>query len=497
MYLKRRELLRRSALAGLGALAGAALPTNAATDQTTPPADRPNILWLIAEDLCPDIGCYGHPLVHTPHLDRLAGEGVRFTHCFSTAPVCSATRSAFMTGQYQTSIGAHQHRTVNKQPLPEGVRLLTDRFRDAGYFVMNGRPNFESPGKTDLNFAFEGALGGPDWRDRADGQPFFALVHFQETHRDFERDPDQPVNPADVTLPPYYPDHPLARRDWADYLECVQVLDRKVGSVLERLEHDGLADNTLVFFFGDHGRPHVRCKQWLYDGGIHIPLIVRLPGAVNVGRVDDRLVSAIDFAPACLNAAGLPVPETLQGQDFLTPDAPSARDAVFAARDRCDETFDRIRCVRTRRFKYIRNFYPQLPWTQTNLYKERKYPMLPLLRMLYVRGELTPEQSRFLAPCRPPEELYDLEADPHETHNLADSEEHVDTLARLRERLDRWIVETGDLGETPEDPRIAAKRYVAAHLRDTRRTNEQRGLPLHPDPAQYVAWWEEHLGVQR
>lgn len=300
---------------------------------------RPNILWLIAEDFCPDLGCYGTPIVRTPAIDRLASEGARYTRAFVTAPVCSPSRSAFMTGMYQTTIGAHQHRTPAKRPLPEGVRVITEFFRAAGYFTANcGGGNWTRRGKTDFNFQAPHPFDGTDWRQRGSGRPFFAQVNFGETHRTFKRDPENPIDPDRVKLPPYYPDHPVARRDWADYLECAQVPDRKVGAVLKRLEEDGLAGSTIVFFFfGDNGRPHVRGKQFLYEGGIRIPLIIRWPGHIEPGTVVDDLVSAIDFGATCMHLARIDVPSRMQGRPFLGPGA-TGRDVIVAARDRCDET---------------------------------------------------------------------------------------------------------------------------------------------------------------
>lgn len=466
----------------------------AAVLHARPSQTPPNVLWIIAEDFCPELSCYGNREVLTPNIDALAAEGTRFTGAFASAPVCSAVRSALMTGLYQTSIGAHQHRTAPKRPLDPSARLVTNRFRDAGYFTSNAAgDDWTRPGKTDLNFTLDQPFDGTDWRDRRPGQPFFAQVNFSETHRAFVRDPERPIDPATVELPPYYPDHPITRRDWADYLECAQVLDRKVGAVLQRLEEDGLADNTVVFFFGDHGRPHVRCKQFLYDGGIHIPLIVRWPGRLAEGSVSDALLSTVDITAASLAAAGIPVPVRFHGRPFLVEGA--GRDVIFAARDRCDETVDRIRCVRDREYKYIRNYYPNLAWMQSNLYKLRQYPVWSLLQVLHAQARLTPAQARFLAPTRPPEELYDLAADPHETNNLADSEPHGPVLERMRGRLEDWVETTGDLGEVPEDPRVAARAYVERHLPAQERVMRQRGLPTFPDPAQFVEWWAGQLGV--
>ena len=457
--------------------------------------ERPNVLWLIAEDFCPDLGCYGTALVKTPNIDRLAAEGARYTNTFTTAPVCSASRSAFMTGMYQTTIGAHQHRTPDRKPLPANVKVITDYFRAAGYYTSNcGGGNWKRSGKTDFNFEARKPFDGTDWRQREPDQPFYAQVNFSETHRTFKRDPDNPVDPDKVEVPPYYPDHPITRRDWANYLECAQVLDRKVGRVLKRLEEDGLTDNTIVFFFGDNGRPHVRGKQFLYEGGIHVPLIVRWPGHIKPGTVVDDLVSAIDFGATCMNLAGIKPPGSMQGQAFLGSNA-RKRDHIVTARDRCDETYDRIRCVRTKRFKYIRNFFPNLPYTQPNLYKKRQYPVLTLMEVLYAQGRLTPEQSRFMVSSRPAEELYDLRNDPHELHNLAKDANYQTVLKELRAKLNTWIEETGDQGEIPEDPRIAAEQYLTRHAPSHERVMKRRGLSSDITPAEYLGYWKKELSL--
>jgi len=458
-------------------------------------SSRPNILWLIAEDLSPDLACYGNRVVHTPNLDRLAGQGIRYSQAFITGPVCSAARSGLMTGMYQTTIGAHNHRSHRGDGyrLPAPVELITQYFRRAGYFTSNAAGlNFNRRGKTDWNFD-PGCVpfDGTDWRQRKPGQPFFAQVNFSLTHRVFKRDKERPIDPAKVQIPPYYPDHPITRRDWADYLESLQILDRQVGQVLDRLDEDGLADNTIVFFFGDHGRCHVRGKQWLYEGGIRIPLLVRWPGRIAAGQVRDDLVSSIDFAATCLHLAQIDVPGHMQGQPFLGPGAVK-RDCIFAARDRCDETDDRIRCVRTGRYKYIRNFHPELPYLQFNAYKKRQYPVLTLMEVLYKQGKLTPAQSAFMASHRPPEELYDLESDPYEIHNLAADPKHRKMLEQLRQRLDRWILETDDKGRIPESAEVrdywdreAGRRYA--------RAMKARGLSPDISDEAYLAWWAKQL----
>jgi arylsulfatase A-like enzyme len=243
---------------------------------------RPNILWLIAEDMGPDaVGCYGGAQVWTPNLDKMAADGVRYTRAFTTAPVCSASRSAFMTGMYQTTIGAHNHRSHRDDgyKLPDGVRVLTDRMRDAGYFTANivnfpAHFGFKGTGKTDWNFTYEGKrFDSREWSDLKKHQPFYAQVNFHETHRPY-RAPKR-ADPSKVVFPPYYPDHPITRADWAAYLDSATELDRKIGLILKQLEADGLAENTVVLFFGDHGQSHVRGKQFCYDSGLHIPLLIR------------------------------------------------------------------------------------------------------------------------------------------------------------------------------------------------------------------------------
>jgi len=453
---------------------------------------RPNILWLISEDTSPDIGCYGARIVKTPNIDHFASQGMRFENAFVTSPVCSPSRSAFMTGMYQTSIGAQNHRTFAKKPLPDPVHVITHYFRKAGYFVSNGAGlDKERKGKTDWNFEpGEDAFDGTDWSQRGEGQPFFHQINFRLTHRAFERDPENPIDPAEVELPPYYPDHPIARRDWADYLESLQVLDREIGSVLQRLEDEGLAANTVVFYFGDHGRPQVRGKQWLYEGGIRIPLIIRFPDGRHAGSVKQTMVSSIDFAPTAMRLADIKPPEHLQGRDFLGFWS-RKRKEIYAARDRCDGTVDRIRCVRTKRYKLIKNFYPDLPYSQFNTYKKHQYPMLTLMKLMHERGELTPAQDRFWADKRPEVELYDLQNDPYETNNLADDASFADVKEELSEKLHNWL-QHYDKGVYPEDPQRVAEQQAFMQKNYIKRMTA-RGLDPGISDEDYLQWWHKHL----
>ncbi len=456
------------------------------------PTTRPNFLWIYGEDLSPDLGCYGTPAVATPNIDRFAEEGTRFTNAFVTCPVCSPSRSALITGTYQTHFDAHNHRSNREKPLRDDMKLITDSFREAGYFTCNSPgPPYNRRGKTDFNFQHNRSFDGIDWRERAEGQPFYAQINIPDTHRTFKADPESPINPDNVELPSYYPEHPLTRKDWALYLESIQILDRKVGKILKRLDDEGLADNTVVIFMSDHGRAHIRCKQFLYDGGIHIPLIVRWPGNVESGAVSDELVSGVDFTPTTLSLAGIDVPNYVQGQVFLGSDA-NTRDEIFAARDRCDGTDDRIRCIRTDRYKLIKNYHPELPYMQFNGYKKLQYPVWTLSRVLADKGELSDAQLHFLQQTRPTEELYDLQADPHEVNNLADEKQYNSVRNDLSVKLDAWIESTGDMGETPEPEEV--KSFWDKNMAQSFRNRmDKRGLSLDISDADYLDWWEKQL----
>jgi len=492
--MKRRDFLTTVGGGTAALLAGCSTEASTQTKQASHQR-RPNILWLISEDTSPDIGCYGNTLVKTPNIDRLAREGARFTNAFVAAPVCSASRSGFMTGMYQTSIGAHNHRSHRDDgyTLQSPVTVITDLFRQAGYYTCNcAGLSYKKPGKTDWNFRPTApAFDGTDWSKRRPGQPFFAQMNFSMTHREFRRDKRNPIDPAKVDLPPYYPDHPIARRDWADYLESIQVLDTEIGIALQWLKKEGEADNTIVMYFGDHGRPHVRGKQWLYEGGIHVPMIVRWPGHIEPGTVVDDLVSTIDFAPTFLSMAGVKPAEHLQGHVTFGPEK-KTREYIFAARDRCDETVDRIRCVRSKRYKYIRNYYPERPYTQLNAYKKLQYPVLTLLQILHKQGKLTADQERFMASTRPPEELYDLQEDPHELRNLAGEPKLRKVLREHSRKLDQWVKATGDKGETAESPAVIA-HWQAQMAEYWKQRMAKRELAPDISDEDYLKWWEEKL----
>lgn len=452
----------------------------------------PNIVWIVGEDMGPELGCYGDPNAVTPNMDRIAREGARYSHCFTHAPVCAPSRSGLITGQYPTTIGTHHMRSQLLKP----PGMFTDHLKKAGYTIC--WPTKVGFGKTDFNFevppnAFDVR---EDWTKKKPKEPFFGFFNINWSHEskirapaaDFTRltaelTPAERHDPAKMAVPPYHPDSPEVRRDLANYYDLVTAVDKKVGEVLGVLEKWGIVTNTIVLMTGDHGRGLTRSKRWVYDSGIHVPLIVRWPGKIKPGEVRDDLVSFIDFGPTMLSLAGvkkgslmtdaltkpnIPVPggdksafqnySQLQGIVFLGPDA-QKRTHVFAARDRMDETYDRIRAVRDKQFKYIRNFAPELPYSQRIAYGE-EMPTMQVWRKWNAEGKLNPTQKLFFAPTKPKEELYDCEADPHEVKNLASDPKYEKKLQQFREALDKWIDQTHDLGAVPETELI--KRGLVA-----------------------------------
>lgn len=448
---------------------------------------RPNILWLVGENLCHDLGCYGAPQVHTPHLDRLAKDGMRFTRVFATNPACAPSRSAFFTGMYQTTTDTHamrSHRTDNFR-LPAGVRPVTQRLRDVGYFTANIKTvaaESVGTGKLDLNFVNEGPIyheQSDDWRVLKQRQPFFAVVNAEENEYDIydrksaakervewvgERQHVQHASAENVQPPPYYPDHPVVRQEWARYLNSVSGMDVRFGRVLAQLRADGLEDDTIILFFGDNGRLEPRGIHWCYDSGLRVPMIIRwpknhpAPANYEAGTVDERLISLIDVTATTLAFAGVEKPPMMQGRVFLGDSTEASRAFAFAARDRIDETEQRIRSVHDERFHYIRTISAGPTFSSLNRYKEKCFLIMQVMRHLQKEGELVGAPLELMARKGPCEELYDTKEDPHEIHNLLDSTqaEHRLALIRLRAALDTWIQETGDRGAVPEPASVVA-----------------------------------------
>ena len=445
---------------------------------------KPNILWIVAENFKVDFGCYGAQNVLTPNIDSLAANGIRYTRVFSTSPVCAPSRSAFMVGMYQTTTGTHHMRSHRDDDyrLPEGVRPITHWLQDAGYFTANithiGDKEVGT-GKLDLNFVNEGPIyQSDDWSALKNNQPFFAQINTPEAEYDiYDRKSaekervkwvgedwhPQIATPNNVSPPPYYPDHEITRQEWARYLNSVSGLDVRVGWILEQLKKDGLADNTIVMFFADNGRMEARGIHWMWDTGLHVPMIIHWPKALeaptmyNAGSVNEEVISLLDLTATTLDMAGIPKPEGMQSRVFLGQQPDAFREYAFSARDRIDETVNRIRSVRGKRYHYLRNYMPEQGLASLNRYKEKCFLVMPLLRQMYAEGKLERPAAELMEPL-PYEQLYDTQSDPHEIHNLVDSDnpEHQEALQRLRKELDQWITDSNDLGRVAEPDSIVA-----------------------------------------
>ncbi|MFT6864663.1 MAG: arylsulfatase A-like enzyme [Akkermansiaceae bacterium] len=429
-------------------------------------AGKPNILWIFCEDLSPWMESYGFPVNagKTPTLDKLSSNGVRFSRCYVPAPVCSACRSAVITGVYQTTTGTHQHRSSRSPEaaihLPEGIKTLPQIFVEHGYATFN-------KGKDDYNFiyhrtehytvgnpkpapdqkkGFYGKKGKADWTAVPEGKPWFGQIQLGGGKTNTKKLKDK-VDPATMKVPPYFPDEEIFRKEWAHHYDTVRVTDGHVEQIMERLKTDGLLENTIVFFFSDHGNNHsLRHKQFCYEGGVHVPLIISGPGIPKNG-VRKELVSALDISATTLALAGIELPDYLHGQDLFDENY-KQRDHIISARDRCDYTIDRIRTVRTEKFRYLRNFLTDRILLQAQ-YRDGQ-AQTKRLRELHAKGELgkIPEWAFFGK--RPEEELYDMEKDTHQVNNLANDPKYAEELKRHRNLLTTWIEDTGDKGEQPE-----------------------------------------------
>jgi N-sulfoglucosamine sulfohydrolase len=419
------------------------------------PQPRPNILWISAEDLSPDLHCYGDEYSVTPNLDKLASQGVRFTRAFSSAPVCSPSRASIITGMYSPSAGLHNHRS-DVIP-PAYARCFTEYLRAAGYFCTNNA-------KTDYNFpppttAWDENGQKAHWRHRENDQPFFAVFNLNETHESRNFKPygqltsalsaSERHDPAKGKLPAYYPDTPQVRESWARWYDCITVMDQRAGELLAELEKDGLAENTIVFFWGDHGRGLPRGKRWLYDSGLRVPLIIRSPGKIDAGSVREDLVSLLDLGPTLLSVAGIEPPQYMQGRAILGEHQKPAPPLLFATRDRMDETYDMMRSVRDQRYRYIYNFQPSKPYAQHVTFMDRS-PIMQEWRRLAKANELKDAPALFMAKTKPVEELYDLQTDPDEVRNLAAEPAHQERVAAMRAAMIEWMTKIDDKGVIPE-----------------------------------------------
>ena len=441
---------------------------------------KPNIVWILAEDLSQDIGCYGNNLVKTPTLDQLAKDGVRFNNVFTAAPVCTPSRTALATGMYQTSLNAHHMRYPDelKNPLPADVLPINELLRRSGYQTANIK---DKPGTGKTDWSFKSAVAAYDynsWNEIKPDKPFFAVVNLRFTHRSFEKDPQNPIDPESVSVPPYYPNNMVAKKDYADYLESVQLLDGQVDQVLEELQKRGWADNTIVFFFSDHGRPFTRGKTFLYDSGIKIPMIVTCPDGLNwqhylpKNSTNNQLISAIDISATTLAIADVPKPESLHGRIIFGPDKESERNYIFSAADRIGEIFFKSRSVRDKQYKYIRNYNHDFSVNEASTaYRRAMHPIYQLLEIMDERNELDAIQKKLVEPL-PEEEFFDILADPFETNNLAKDSRHQQDLDRMKNELATWQEETMDFGMI-EDSQELARAFEQYGIESAKKNREK------------------------
>jgi N-sulfoglucosamine sulfohydrolase len=433
--------------------------SNSRSREQSPP---PNILCLVCEDISPCLGCYGDPVALTPNLDKLASEGIRFTHMYSVSGVCAPSRNALITGMYPSGIGGNNMRTGNRRVVenvpdslqvppyectpPSFVKCYTEYLRKAGYYCTNNAKEdyqFRAPRSA---WNESGRLA--HWQNRPEGMPFFSIFNFMRSHESqiwaWEQEP-WIIHPDSVEVPPYYPDNQVVRRDIARMHGNNTIMDREVGEIIAQLEEDGLLDSTIIIFYSDHGGPMPRGKRELLETGTRVPFIVRFPGKNGAGTVVDDLCSFVDIPATILSLAGVKIPAYMQGQAFLGDQKSASREYIFSARDRMDEWFDCRRAVRDKHFRYVRNYRPDVGAYLDLDFRRSMNTMQELLKARE-EGTLNDAQAYWFRTVKEPEELYDLDHDPFELNNLAGDPDYGEVKSRLSRVLDDWIEEIDDKG---------------------------------------------------
>lgn len=421
------------------------------------PLKRPNILWITSEDNGPQLGCYGDEYADTPNLDALASKSLRYKTCWSNAPVCAPARTTLISGMYATSLGGHHMRSAVS--LPQGMELYPAILREAGYYCTNNS-------KTDYNFSQSDDKAGwhesgrkAHWRNRPDpDQPFFSIFNFTISHESKIRNQPHTLvhDPAKANVPVYHPDVPEVRRDWAQYYDRLTEMDAEVGKTIAQLQKDGLADSTIVFYYGDHGSGMPRSKRWPFNSGLHVPFILHIPEAYRdlapqdyrAGGLSERLVSFVDMGPTAISLAGADVPDNMQGIPFCGTSEGPAKDYLYGYRGRMDERIDMVRSCTDGRFVYMRHFYPDRPYLKHVDYMFQT-PTTRIWKQMYDEGKLNEAQAKFWQP-KPDEELFDLQSDPDEVVNLATDPDQAERLNAMRSALKQWMIQTRDLGVLPE-----------------------------------------------
>lgn len=417
-------------------------------------ADRPNILWITSEDNGPELGCYGDSYAVSPHIDELAQQGLRYKYCWSNTPVCAPARTTIISGMYPQSLGAEHMRS--QLPMPAGLQMYPYYLRQQGYYCTNNSKEDYNLDKPEGTWDVSGNKA--HWKNRAPDQPFFAIFNHTISHESqLRKRPHTPVHdPAGVKLPAYHPDTPQSRQDWAQYYDKLTEMDTLVGQNIAELKAAGLYEETIIFYYGDHGSGMPRHKRWPYNSGLHVPLIVRFPDKYKhlappdyqAGGTSDRLVSFVDLAPTLLSLCGIKPPAQWQGHAFAGPHASEPQKFIFGFRGRMDERIDMVRSVRNERFVYLRHFYQHRPYGQY-LHYMFQTPTTRVWYQLHREGKLTPAQDAFWRE-KPIEELYDLQNDPEEIHNLASDPAYEETLHQMQDVLGKWCLRIGDLGVLPE-----------------------------------------------
>ena len=421
----------------------------------SPSAERPNILWITSEDHSPNMGCYGDKFATTPNVDALAARGMIFRHAWSCAPVCAPARTTLISGLYPPSTGAEHMRSMVS--LPTGFKMYPQFLREAGYYCSNNS-------KEDYNLAKPGQVwdessGKAHWKNRAAGQPFFAIFNSTKSHESQIRTrPHTAVHdPAKVRVPAYHPDTPEVRQDWAQYYDKVSEVDADAGRHLKELTDAGLADDTIVFYYADHGSGMPRSKRWPCNSGLQVPVVVHFPAKwkhlappeYKAGGASDRLISFVDFAPTVLSLAGIQPPAWMQGHAFAGKFTAPMQPFIYGFRGRMDERIDCVRTVTDGRYVYLRNFMPHLSQGQHVDYQFAT-PTTRVWFNLFASGKATEAQSLFWRAPKAPEELYDLTTDPDEVKNLAASPQHQEVLAKFRKAQSQLAAKIRDVGFLPE-----------------------------------------------
>lgn len=438
--------------------------------------DRPNIIWLSCEDIDPALSCYGAKGISTPNIDRIASEGIRYTHAYATVGVCAPSRSSIITGMYPVSIGTQNMRTGNHyafhEPeeetyktniqvtdfrgrnvpeysavLPSFVKCFPEYLREAGYYCTNNA-------KCDYQFncpitVWDEVSKKASFKNRTKDQPFFAVINFEVTHESriwMNKEHPMLVNPDSIDIPAYYPTNPVVKKDVGRKYSNIEELDQQIGEMLADLEKEGLLDNTIIFFWSDHGGPLLRQKRAVGNSGLHVPLLVRFPDKKMAGSVVGDIVSLMDLGPTVLSLAGIKPPDYMHGKAFLgSYKTIQPHKYAFGSADRFDESIDRSRSVLDGRFVYIRNYFPELPLIYRNKYREQIEMTQELIKMS-LNNELKDDAAYIFMKTKPEEELYDLQNDPYEVHNLANIPEYAAKLNELRSALAKWQMTVGDKG---------------------------------------------------